>query len=263
VARVRSIERVVEGARAYVQSTLRIYPEAIPLAIAKKDSELAHGNLRRVSFSHLCAAMISARYEKNYAAAKDACSQCADYTDTLVAMAGEGLYGTPWSGFFVLHCALMAGRFDKAEATAQWMMQCPIVAEDSADPHDPLSLLCGYAVLDLREKFSACRRDRFDSSWHATHPFFGPLSIYLDLWNAVLTHSQDDFNAVIMKCQEHHVRLSKQRGEGRIGFGGGEDSLLIVDFMGISAAIVARRQGLSCDIDMEFLPKAMIEAALD
>jgi hypothetical protein len=254
--------QVVSGARASIESNLRIYPKGIPFARAKKDPVLAHDNLRTVSFNHLRAAMISARYEKNYAAAKDACSQCADYADTLVAMADEGLCGTPWSGFFVLHSALMAGRFDKAETAAQWMMQCPIVAEDSADPHDPLSLLCGYAVLDLREKFSTCRHDRFDSSWHATHPFFGPLSIYLDLWNAVLTRSQDDFNAVIMKCQEHHVRLSKQRGEGRIGFGGGEDSLLIVDFIGISAAIVARRRGLSCDIDTDYLPRAMIEMAL-
>jgi hypothetical protein len=206
--------------------------------------------------------MACARYEKNYTGAKHYFSQCTDYADTLTDLARQELTGTPWSGFFVLHCALMAGRFDKAEAAAQWMMQCPIVAEDSADPHDPLSLLCGYAVLDLREKFSTYRHNRFDSSWHATHPFFGPLSNYLDLWNAVLTRSQDDFNAVIMKCQDHHVRLSKQRGEGRIGFGGGEDSLLIVDFMGISAAIVARRRGLSCDIDTDYLPRAMIEMAL-
>jgi hypothetical protein len=205
--------------------------------------------------------MVYARYDANYLAAKQYCNRGAEYADTLVELAELGLNDTPWSGFFVLHCCLMAGKFRKADMAARWMLQCPPVAENDADPHDPLSMLSAYGVLDMRAEFESYRRKYFDTSWHSTHPFFGPLVVYLDLWHSILTRDQVAFDAAMVRREEHHVRLSKQRGEGRIGFGGGEDSLTIVDFMGIGCAIVARKRGMSCDVDTTYLPKAMVDMA--
>jgi hypothetical protein len=124
-------------------------------------------------------------------------------------------------------------------------------------------MLSGYAVLDLREKFEVYRRERFDKSWHVTHSFFGSLSIYIDLWHSVLKRDQATFDAVMLQREDYHVRLGKQKGEGRLEFGGGEDSKYIVDFMGIGCAIMARRRGMSCDIDTVYLPRAMVDVALN
>jgi hypothetical protein len=231
-------------------------------AVAKHDGQLAHYNVRSGASSHLRIAMVYARHDKDFVTAKKYCSRCADYADVLKDIAQQGLYGTPWSGLYVLFCGLIAGRFDKAETVAKWMLGCP-AAPDGADPHDPLAMLSAYGVLDLPEEFRAYRYDRFDQSWHATHPFFGPLSVYFDLWHAVLIRDQPAFDASMLRREEHHVRWSKQRGEGRLEFGGGEESKYIIDFMGVGCAILARKRGMTCDTDTMYLPRAMVDRALD
>lgn len=251
--------RIKEGA----DRTLRTVPRALTAALAKRDAEHAHNVVRSASLSCMEAAMVYARQDHDYAVARRYCNQCADYANVLIDMARQGLTGTPWSGFFILYCSLMAGRFEKAEAVAQWMLQCPVVAEDEADPADPLAMLSGLAMLDLRERFLTYRRERYDASWHASHPFFGPLSVYLDLWQTVLDRDQSEFDKVMQRREEHCIRLSKQKEEGRLGFGGGVDSNFIVDFMGIGCAIVARRRGMSCDVDTIYLPRVMVDMAFE
>jgi hypothetical protein len=88
-------------------------------------------------------------------------------------------------------------------------------------------------------------------------------SVYFDLWHASLTRDQAAFDAAMLRREDHPVRLSKQRGEGRLEFGGGEDSKYIVDFMGVACAIMARKRGMTCDIDTTYLPRAMVDMALD
>lgn len=235
---------------------------AIPAAIDNGDTELAHANLRRAASSCLSAAMAYARYDADFISARRHFSQGADYADTLCAMAGKGLPGTPWSGFFVLYCALISGRFDKALKVANWIMTCPPVAEDSADQHDPLAKLSGLAVLDEREKFELYRSERYTNSWHSKHPFFGPLSVYLDLWQAVLDRDQKSFDSAMVLREEHCIRLSNQKEEGRLEFGGGVESKYVVDFMGLGCAISARRLGMKCDVDTVYLPRALADLAV-
>jgi hypothetical protein len=206
--------------------------------------------------------MVYARHDKDFRAAKRYCNRSAEYADSLVDLARRGLRGTPWSGLYVLYCSLIAGRFDKADAVAQWALAC-VVAEDAADPHDPLAMLSSYAILEQREKFEAYRRERFENSWHAGHPFFGPFSVYFDMWYAILLRDQAAFDLAMVQREEHHVRLSKRKGEGRLEFGGGADSKYIIDFMGVGGAIVARRRGMSCDVDTTFLPRDLVEMALE
>jgi hypothetical protein len=234
--------------------------KTLPAAIAKQNARVAHDNVRAAASQCLQAAMVFARHDKEYVRAREYCSRGADYADTLADLAKQGLMGTPWSGFYILYCSLIAGRFDKAQAVAQWMAQCPVLAQNSADPHDLLAMLSGYGVLDLREKFERYRHERYDTSWHATHAFYGPLSVYLDLWQAVLRRDQAAFDAALPIREAHHVRLSKKKDLGRAEFGGGEDSKYIVDFMGIGCAIMARRHGMTCDVDTLYLPRAMVDA---
>jgi hypothetical protein len=254
-------EEIVRRIKESAERKLGAIAKSFPAAIARKDAEAVHNHVRAAASSCLKAAMVYARHDRNYALAQQYCSRCADYADTLVDTARQGLMGTPWSGFYVLYCSLLAGRFDKAQQVAQWMVQCPVVAQDAADPHDPLAMLSGYAVLDLREKFENYRHERYDTSWHATHPFFGPLSVYLDLWQAILSRDQAAFDAAMERREDHCVRLARQKDEGRLEFGGGEDSKYIVDFMGIGCAIVARRHGMTCDVDTTYLPRAMVDLA--
>jgi hypothetical protein len=256
------VEEVVRRIKEGAENKLGIIARTLPAAIARNDAESAHHNVRSAASSCLKAAMVHARHDHNYVVALQYCTRCAGYADTLADLARQGLAGTPWSGFFVMYCSLMAGQFDKAHDVARWMAQCPVLAQDASDPHDPLAMLCGYAVLDLREKFESFRHERYDTSWHATHPFFGPLSIYLDLWHAVLIRDQAAFDARMQLREEHCIRLSKRKDSGRLEFGGGEDSTYIVDFMGIGCAIVARRHRMSCDADTTYLPRAMVEMAL-
>lgn len=258
----KSLAEIAESRKALADTDYEIVASALPAAIAKGDATLAHENVRGVAASNLCAAMAWARYRPESGVAKAYVERVSALADALTDMAHRGLHDTPWSGFYVLYCSLMAGRFDRAEAVARWMGQCA-VAEDAADPHDPLAMLSGYGVLDELEKFEALRRNRFDSSWHATHPFFGPLSVYLDLWHAILKRDQAAFDAAMVRREEHHVRLAKQRGEGRLEFGGGRDSKYIVDFMGIGCAIMARRRGMSCDVDTTYLPRGMVDSTFN
>lgn len=191
------VAEVVERIKKFCPEDFKSVAETLAAAIAKKDAELAHYNVRSGASACLRVAMVYARHGGDFATAKQWCSRGADYADTLTQMARQGLDGTPWSGLYVLYCSLIAGKFDKAEAVAQWMSQCA-VAEDAADPHDPLPMLSAYGVLDQLEKFETYRRERFDTSWHATHPFFGPLSVYLDLWHAILKRDQAAFDAAMV-----------------------------------------------------------------
>jgi hypothetical protein len=255
------VEEVVRRIKEDAEKQLRMVARTLPAAIARSNARLAHDNVRAAASKCLQAAMVHARHDRNYVVALQYCSRCADYAETLADIARQGLMGTPWSGFYVMYCSLMAGRFDKAHEVARWMTQCPVIAQDAADPHDPLAMLCGYAVLNLREKFETFRHERFDTSWHATHPFFGSMSVYLDLWQAVLNRDQAAFDIKMELREEHHIRLSKQRDLGRAEFGGGEDSKYVVDFMGVGCAIVARQCGMSCDVDTTYLPGAMVDMA--
>lgn len=257
-----AVEEVVRRIKEDAERRLGSIAKSFPAAMARKNAGVVHNHVRAAASSCLKAAMVYARHDRNYALAQQYCSRCADYADTLADVARQGLMGTPWSGLYVMFGGLMAGRFDKAQQVAHWMAQCPVVAQDAADPHDPLAMLSGYAVLDLCEKFENYRHERFDTSWHATHPFFGPLSVYLDLWQAVLNRDQAAFDSGMQRREDHCVRLSKRKDEGRLEFGGGEDSKYIVDFMGIGCAIVARRHGMSCDVDTTYLPRAMVAIAL-
>lgn len=262
MSKSQSVTERVDAIKASCDSKLRIVSRTLPAAIAKKDAALAHENVRAGASSLLRAAMIYARHDKDFVTARQYCLQCAQYADTLTEMARLGLEGTPWSGLYVLYCSLFAGAFEKADEVARWISRCA-VAEDDADPHDPLAMLSAYGVLDQLERFEVCRRDRFDTTWHATHPFFGPLSVYFDVWHALLKRDQIAFDRAMLLREEHQVRLSKQRGEGRLEFGGGDDSKYIIDFMGVGCAITARRRGMSCDMDTIYLPKAMVDLAME
>lgn len=255
---------VAERVRVIKQSSeskLGMVSRVMPEVIAKKDALLAHANVRMAALACLRYAMVSARYDKDYAVAKQYCGRGADYADTLNEFAAQGLTDTPWSGLYVLFCSLMAGRFDKAEQVARWMLQCPIVAEDNADPHDPLAMLSAYTVLDMREKFEGYRRERYDTSWHAKHPFFGSLSVYLDLWRALLSRDQAAFDTAMERREQHCIRQSKERGDGRLDFGGAEASPYTIDFMGVGSSVLARHRGLSCEVDTIYLPRAMVDLA--
>lgn len=256
-------DEVVRRIKNAAEKTLNILPRSLPMAIAAKNNTLAHHNVGSGASSCLKVGMVCARRERNYLVAKQHFSRGADYANSLTELAAQGLSGTPWSGFYVLHCAVLGGRWNEATTVANWMVACPPVAEDSAEPGDPFALLSGLALLDRREKFESYRSARFDRSWHATHPFYGPLSVYLDLSHAILKRDQSSFDSLMRAREEFCIRLSAQKEPGRSEFGGGEQSKYVIDFMGVASAVLARKLGMTCSIDTEYVPAVLVECALN
>lgn len=119
-----------------------------------------------------------------------------------------------------------------------------------------------YLCSTAEDDFITLRQQCFNPLRRKLHPFWQWLTIYLDLYQAVLDRDQARFDELMRDREEGYVArsLNKNAGESRPEFGGGEQSQFVFDFMGVGIAKVACRRGMRCDFDSTFLPKKVVDS---
>lgn len=220
-------------------------------------------NLKVVARDALCAGMLAIRWENDLKTGVAYFAQGADITNRFLDFGRRGFPASAWLSHHLIYCNVLSNRFEQAAALAEWTSTIVDPAPRLTDVEsEAFGRLLALFILDRRDDFITLRQQCFNPPPRKLHPFWQWLTIYLDLYQAVLDRDQARFDDLMPEREEACVKWSKNKkaGESRTEFVGGEPSQFVFDFMGVGIAKIARLRGMRCDFDSTFLPKKVVEA---
>lgn len=219
-------------------------------------------NLKVVACDALCAGMLAIRWEDDLKAGVGYFAQGADITDRFLDFGKRGFPTSAWLSHHLLYCNVLSNRFEQATALAEWTSTIVAPNPRLTDVEsEAFGRLLALFILDRRDEFITVRQQCFNPPPRKLHPFWQWLTVYLDLYQAVLDRDQARFDELMQVREGACVKWSKKKAGGsRPEFIGGELSQFVFDFMGVGVAKIARHRGMRCDFDSTFLPKKVVEA---
>lgn len=204
-------------------------------------------NLGIASRDALCLAMLALRCREDAAAAREHLRQGVAAGEKLLDYAARGFPGSAFFAHPGIYCALLADAAPTAQKLSQWAS-----GPHETDPrlNDPkgevFGQLLGLFVLDRPAEYAAQRVQLGKGLGLEKDPFWKWLTVYLDLYAAVLRRDQAALDAGMAQRAQAFAARAKDRGFGdlRPEFGGGRDQDLVFDFMGTGIVKVALQRGL-------------------
>jgi hypothetical protein len=257
---------MIEGTRKLVEHELATTPDILSKLYAKKDFRMIGLNVDVIGRALLLRGMIAQRVDHNTAAAladfRLAAGYTAEFDKSLAAIRDLG--GAPCvsadlniASFEIpIFACVLAGDWGRSRAVASLTRDA--LVRDLEDPVKALMtrLLAALILEDeagfqrLRERYDRAKKSR----WWQHFP------VYIDMYEAVLKRDSSRYIELAAQADvAFRARArDKQFGTLRPEYGGQEQNDIVLDFMALGIAAVARSRNIALPPDSDIVPYALI-----
>ena len=250
------VAEVAGRKEAMYSRTIAKTPEIIQRLWARNDYRRIASNVKVLSQSAVCLAMLVSRIHGNNRKALQILREPLSAVDELAKVAGkERVSAAPFE--LPIYWCLLAGNLDKARELSDAALGMSL--RDSGNYFELSSRLLASFVVNDGDRFGSTF-DVYQSVQKVHRQVV--LASYADIYRAVLNGDHAGYTA-LMRCAADRFperATDTKFGEGVPEFGGLRENAYALDFMSLGIAVVAHAGGMETDVDTEFFPKELYSA---
>jgi hypothetical protein len=262
MAAPRTPQEHYERLKGTVPELFRMALEGVDHCSRHPDKKtLVYFNLRAAAEAALRMGMALVRNGGDLRGGMEWFREGARLAEQVLDFAKQPIEATPWSGHHILYCNLLVGDFETAQAIARWIVSLKGFDPSLGETGDPFALAASWFVLDERTGLERVRTAYIGADGSGVHPYWQAMLVYIDLYEAVLARDQAAFDKLMEAREKVVLARRRQTDTGRLEYGGGIISELVLDFMGIGIAKVAVSRDLALNQDTVNVPKSLVLAS--